>query len=357
MEQEVFIKVVLDKRRIKRNGKFPLKLRVYTSKPRVQKLYPIDMEFSEQEFEQIQFAKPGDYWNAQRLNLQLTEWTAKKIAAEMAQFDFEIFEKRFFYKTHQTPDVIAYFHSGINQLEEVKKIEKANVYRHALTEMIQFVHHQTGTETKRIPFTMITEQWLMQFEQYCMQVKGYSPAKIGGYLRPLRDVFNLALEQKDIDDQQYPFGKRKYRIPNSEKSNRWATQADYLKILAARPENEDQIRTRDFLIFSILCNDLTPSDIAHLKFSNVNGDLLLVAQYDEHGNKLPFSKSTVCIITDELKTIIGKHGRKQWDLEQYIFPLLSVGMDKNREKFVIDQFTKYLAFHIKSLLSLTATSV
>lgn len=357
MEQEVFIKVVLDKRRMKRNGKFPLKLRVYTSKPRVQKLYPIEMEFTEQEFEQIQFAKPGEFWNAQRLNLQLTEWTAKKIASEIVPFDFEIFEKRFFYKTHQTPDVIAYFHKEIKLLEEAKKTEKASVYRHALAEITQFIHHQTGTETQRIPFSMITENWLMQFEQYCMQVKGFSAAKIGGYLRPLRDVFNMALEQKDIDNQQYPFGKRKYRIPNSEKSTRWATQSEYLKILATRPENEDQIRTKDFLIFSILCNDLTPSDIAHLKFSNVNGDLLLVAQYDEDGNKLPFSKSTVCVITEELKTIIEKHGRKQWELDQYIFPLLSIGFDKNREKFVIDQFSKYLSYHLKSLLSLSPAAL
>ena len=133
MEQEVFIKVVLDKRRIKRNGKFPLKLRVYTSKPRVQKLYPIEMEFTEQEFEQLQQAKPGDHWNAQRLNLQLTEWTAKKIAAEIAPFDFEVFEKRFFYKTHQTPDVVAYFQKEVNLLEESNKNEK---YRRVKTRFL-----------------------------------------------------------------------------------------------------------------------------------------------------------------------------------------------------------------------------
>lgn len=355
MEQEVFIKVVLDKRRVKRNGKFPLKLRVYTSKPRVQKLYPIDFEFSEQEFEFIEKAKPGDFWNAQRLNLQLLEWTAKKIASELQPFDFDVFEKRFFQKNHQSPDVIQYFNAAMEKFEEQKKLEKADVYQHALNEIISFVQFQTGTQSQRIPFTIITEKWLTEFEQHCLRVKGYSPAKIGNYLRPLRDIFNLALEQKDITDQQYPFGKRKYRIPNTEKSNRWATQSEYLRILAAKPENEDQARTRDFLIFSILCNDLTPSDIAHLKFSNISGELLLVSQTDELGLKLPFSKSTVCILTEELKTIIEKHGRKQWEPDQYIFPLLAKDMDKARQKFVIEQFTQYLSFHLKGLLTLVQT--
>ena len=39
MEQECFISIYLDTRRSKANGKFPVKLRVFTPHPRKQKLY------------------------------------------------------------------------------------------------------------------------------------------------------------------------------------------------------------------------------------------------------------------------------------------------------------------------------
>jgi hypothetical protein len=40
MEKPVFISLFLDKRRALRNGKYPVKLRVFTPYPRMQKLYP-----------------------------------------------------------------------------------------------------------------------------------------------------------------------------------------------------------------------------------------------------------------------------------------------------------------------------
>jgi integrase/recombinase XerD len=53
MKTEVFISIYLDTRRKKSNGKYPVKLRVFSSYPRKQKFYPTTFEFTEKEFESI----------------------------------------------------------------------------------------------------------------------------------------------------------------------------------------------------------------------------------------------------------------------------------------------------------------
>ncbi len=47
MTQEYSISIYLDTRRAKSNGKYPVKLRVFTPNPRKQKLYPTIFDFTE----------------------------------------------------------------------------------------------------------------------------------------------------------------------------------------------------------------------------------------------------------------------------------------------------------------------
>ena len=51
--QKIHITITLDKRRMKKNGKYPLKLQVFQPNPRKQKLYPTIFEFTEKEFKGV----------------------------------------------------------------------------------------------------------------------------------------------------------------------------------------------------------------------------------------------------------------------------------------------------------------
>lgn len=352
MNNEVFIKVVLDKRREKRNGKFPVKLRVYTGQPRIQKLYPLELEFGGEEFDRIQQSKAGDPLNAQRLNLQLVEWTAKKIAKELQPFDFDRFESKFFQNTHIAPDIIAYYSDAVIEMDAEQRQNSASNYRNSLQSILDFIEYSTGTKPNKIPFALITEDWLQEYEKYCLNVKSFSPATVGIYLRPLRAIFNRALDKKDIESEQYPFGRRKYRIPSAEKNIRWASKADYLRTLAAHPQNADQERARDFLIMSILCNDLTPSDLAWLRYENLAGEIMVIAQTYDDGKRTSFSKSMVCVIPEEVRSIIIKHGNVELNPRTFVFPLLNDTMVPSEQHQKIEQFTRYLTHHIKALAAM-----
>jgi len=297
-------------------------------------------------------SKAGDPLNAQRLHLQLTEWTAKKIAKDIHPFDFDRFESKFFQNSHIAPDIVAYYSEAVIAMDAEQRLNSASNYRNSLQSILDYIHYSTGTKPHKIPFALITEDWLQEYEKYCLNVKSFSPATVGIYLRPLRAIFNKALDNKDVEPEEYPFGRRKYRIPSAEKNVRWASKADYLRTLAAHPQNTDQERARDFLILSILCNDITPSDIAWLRFENLAGNILVISQTNEEGKRTGFSKSMVCVIPEEVIAIIAKHGNTQLHPKSFLFPILSDSMSPSQWHQKIEQFTKYLTFHIKALASI-----
>ena len=77
MEKQVFISIYLDTRRAKETGKFPVKLRVFTSNPRKQKLYPTKFEMSKADFHSIwETTKPRTEYKKTRLALQEVETKA-----------------------------------------------------------------------------------------------------------------------------------------------------------------------------------------------------------------------------------------------------------------------------------------
>ena len=80
MEKQVFISIYLDTRRAKETGKFPVKLRVFTSNPRKQKLYPTKFEMSKADFHSIwETTKPRTEYKKTRLALQEVQIKQLKI--------------------------------------------------------------------------------------------------------------------------------------------------------------------------------------------------------------------------------------------------------------------------------------
>ena len=59
MKDEVSIILSLDKRRIKTNGKFPLKICVSQRYPKKQKYFPTKYEYSEEEYLEIFYPEKG----------------------------------------------------------------------------------------------------------------------------------------------------------------------------------------------------------------------------------------------------------------------------------------------------------
>ena len=89
----------LNTRRAKKYANFPVKLRVFISQPRAQKLYPTIFDFSVEEFNSIwKTNKPRKQYKEIREKLLAIEVKANLVASKLDIFSFEEFEKKLFGK-------------------------------------------------------------------------------------------------------------------------------------------------------------------------------------------------------------------------------------------------------------------
>jgi len=95
MKTKASISIYLDTRRSKASGKFPVKLRVFTSEPRKQKLYPTKFEFTKAEFYSIwETSKPRKKYHETRDELEAIRTLAKDVNKKLNFFTFDQFEKK-----------------------------------------------------------------------------------------------------------------------------------------------------------------------------------------------------------------------------------------------------------------------
>ena len=90
----------------------------------------------------------------------------------------------------------------------------------------------------------ITPPYLRDYEQK-LKAEGLSKTTIGFYLRPLRAIYNEAIEEGIAQkDKSYPFGKNRYQIPTSRNIKK-ALELDDVKRYTITTINFLQKRSKD----------------------------------------------------------------------------------------------------------------
>lgn len=124
-----------------------------------------------------------------------------------------------------------------------------------------------------VRFSSVTAAYLHTYEQ-TMKAHGLSRSTIGIYLRPLRAVYNEAIEAGFAKkDKSYPFGRRKYQIPTGRSVKKALDLGDIEKIYYYDDAklSDAEKRAREYWLFSYFGNGMNPKDIASLKYSNIHG--------------------------------------------------------------------------------------
>ena len=123
------ISIVQDKRRAKKTGKYPVKLRVFVKNPRRQKLYATKFEFSEEEFLSTwETSRPRNQFKQNRRMLLALLEKANSIADEMEYFDFDQFERKLFRKASDANRIAFHYEERIGELEADGKISTSELY-------------------------------------------------------------------------------------------------------------------------------------------------------------------------------------------------------------------------------------
>ena len=350
MKKDFHISINLDKRRIKANGTFPVKLRVFTSNPRKQKLYPTIFEFTEKEFKSIwETTKPRKEHQEARKKLNAVEVKAQKVADELKPFTFGQFEKRLYRAQGDGINVNYHYEQAIQEFLKRNQIGTASTYDLSRKSIIAFIDSTTHRKFSKLTLLDITPEWLKDYEYYMTETRGNSLTTVSMYVRALRAIFNRAIDETEIEKEYYPFGKRKYQVPATKNVKKALSEPQLKALFHTQPDTPEQQKAKDFWFFSYACNGMNMKDIALLKFRDINNGKIEFYRAKTRITSKGNLKPVTAYLNEYTTGIIEKYGNVRTEPDNYVFNIVANGLTPIEEQMKIKNFTRLINQHLKRL--------
>ncbi len=339
MDKSFSISIYLDTRRAKKDGTYPVKLRVFSNNPRKQKLFNTKFSFTEKDFNAIwESKKVRKEYRQVRLSLQALENSANKIADSLTEFSMEAFERKILSKKPGDVDVVSYYEQIIEQFKTNGQISTANSYRLSLNSL--FDYHKK----ERLRFQEVTPQWLQGYKKHMVDDKDRSITTVSIYLRALRAVFNKALNDGFINTEIYPFGRRKFEIPNPKSVKKALTKDQLRTLYDAKPQTPEQEKAKAFWFFSYLCNGMNFKDIANLKYRDISDDKLVYRRAKTSNTSTEQAPVTI-YLNDFTKKVIGDYGSADKVDNGLIFSIIAKKETPEENYRKVKNFVRFVNQH------------
>jgi len=338
-QRNITVTIVPDKRRIKDDVTYPLKLRITFQGNR--KYYATGYNASLNDYLLMKENKVRG--ELKKTNLALTEIqiNAQKCCDSLESFSFLKFEALFFPKKVSITNLQSAFDSYISELRENGQIGTAASYSCASVSLHKY---KAG-----LKFEHLTPEFLRSYEHWFVD-KGKSITTVGIYLRSLRAVMNVAMQQGMMSNTDYPFGKRKYIIPTGRNIKKALTLEEIAKIYnyVTEPGSVNDM-CRDYWIFIYLCNGLNVKDLCLLTYKNIVGDFIVFNRAKTNTARRSNPEPIRIALKEDSKRIISKWGQHQFSPDRYIFPYLKIGMTPQKQRDNIDLLIHLINEHMKQI--------
>jgi site-specific recombinase XerD len=348
----VTINLYLDTRREKENGSFPIKIRVYDGTTKKARLYTTDFDLIEKDYNRIFFPDKGQRFRKEETEIRedlegLKNYYSDKIKS-LKIFTFEAFEKSIEIKSGDLSDAFYHFDAYIKELRDSDRIGTASSYELSMKSLKSYLKAKKGKEPKKLLFQEITVKFLNDYETW-MTTNNKSLTTVGIYLRGLRVIFNWAIELKNIQQDLYPFGVKRYEIPASTNPKKAFDSTQLRTLFQVKAETPEQEKARDFWFFSFVCNGMNMKDILHLKWKNLDDGQIIFVREKTKRTKKANSRPIQVPLTDFAKSFIEKYGTKEQIPNGFIFPILDENMTAEKLHSVKLNFIRFINQHIKQL--------
>jgi integrase len=186
-----------------------------------------------------------------------------------------------------------FFASIISVMEESKRYGNARVYTMVSRSISNF------TNCNDIPLKQITYEWLKKYESWYLS-KGNTINGLSVHIRTLRSLYNMAIKEKKIALEYYPF--KDYTIRHEETRKRAVDREDLLKILQFEPLTMRQTRAKEYFLISFYLMGASFVDIALLKVGNIiNNRIEYKRQKTGKLHSILISKPLMDILSNYLK--------------------------------------------------------
>ncbi len=338
-QRYITVAIVPDKRRIKDNVTYSLKLRVTCKGNR--KYYATGFNASLKDYSLMMENKVRGELRKMNFALREIQINAQKCCDSLESFSFLKFEALFFPKKLVITNLQSAFDSYFQELEANEQIGTATSCSCACVSLHKF---KAG-----LKFEHITPEFLRSYERWFL-AQGKSITTVGIYVRVLRAVINVAIREGVMELEDYPFGKRKYIIPSGRNIKKALTIEEIAKIYNYEIEyGSVNDMCRDYWIFIYLCNGLNVKDLCLLTYKNIQGDFIIFNRAKTIRSRRSNPEPIRIALKDDSKRIIAKWGQRELSQDTYIFPYLQPAMTPQKQRDNIGLLVHLINEHMKQI--------
>lgn len=308
------VSAVLDRRRVKTNGMFPVKIEVVWH--RKQKYFSTGIDMTQQQWDKA--------CGKSRMTeeMEAVEECYNRIRNEVAEmlnndcFSFVTLELRMGRQTRF--NINSAFNSWMQECRKNGRTNSYYRYKSTLLNLEKFAG-------KNIQFSAVTSKWLKKCEEFWLQ-EGKAITTVCIYMKSLKCIINKAMDEGYITSSSYPFGRGGYVIPKGS-VRKLALTKDQIKRLMEYRGPDSLEMYRDLWLFSYLCNGINFRDMLFLKYSNItDGEIWFVrskTKYAYGGRKV--IRATLCPIMND---ILDRWGNPYVSPETFLFKFACGGEDE-----------------------------
>lgn len=323
-------RLVLDKRKVKADSTYPVKIRIAHVKD-FQRL-GTTVSLTEAEFEKLIIGKYlSKEMTAIKADLDALIIKANGIIDDLQPFNFDDFNTRFIEKGNKT-DLLFLLANQSEAFRNDDKVSSANLYNQALVLLTRY--NATLTKSGELPITSVNPKWLQGFEKWALKLKRttkkgveiseYNKTTLGMYLIRVRAIFNYAISEKILPANAYPFhrpdNQKGYSIPKGTNNKRPLSKIEIMQIYNFKTDNAGEQFAKDIFLFSYLSNGMNAIDIFRLKWSDVASNFFRFVRKKTE-NKPGGANEITVRLNEDLLSIIARHGTRKLN-NPYIFNVI-----------------------------------
>jgi len=343
----VKVNLYLDERKIEKGEKAPVKLRLYMSRTDIRHYHTGRYLLAEQFDESYLATKPKKAYKDLKIALDGIVVKANTIISKMdGVFVLAKFEREMFGAPLSSMDVVPHYRNYITELTKNERAGTASNYALSMKSLLAFAGKVKQPATS-LSFASVTVDFLNRYEKW-MVVEGKSKTTVGIYLRPLRAIFNQAIEEGSIVADLYPF--KKYKIPTGQNIKKALDKSELKKLYTAelQPSSYKE-KARDFWFFSYQCNGMNFRDIAELKYKDIHKKSFSFLRHKTLYTTKDKPKPIIVPLTEPIRAMIERYGTKPIVPDNYVFPILNKSMNETEKMRANQNFIRFVNQHLQKL--------
>jgi integrase/recombinase XerD len=309
-----YIKPLIRDTKIKRNGKFPIELRVTIK--RFAHYVSIGVDVEKKHWDSLKSRLKKSYSNSVRTNNLIAHYSSKAedyIVEKETKGEIPnikdlreiVFNK---HNTNISIEKVAWDY--IDDLELQKKYKSLASSRSRVKMILEFFNPKLG-------FSQITEASLNKYKIFLMSKYNHSDRTIVNHFILIRSLYNRAIKSGVANANEYPFGERglSIKMPESQKIGLDRNEVELIEGYAPKSFTT-MWNARNLFLFSFYVAGARVSDVLNMQWTNIKKDRL----YYVMGKN---SKVVSIKLTDKALAIISFYKKRRKVGEKYVFPELN----------------------------------